>query len=746
MKCLEKDRTRRYETANGLAADIERHLAGEPVLAAPPSAAYRVRKFIRRHRLGVMSGGAIAATLLVGAGMTTYGLLEARHERDVAQSKEAKATAVTQLLEDMLRSADVHNLKGPDYKVRQLLDEFTQKLGDQLHDQPEVEAAIRVIVSEGYASIGGNARAAEHLEAALEIRRRTLAPSDPLLATTLASYATMLHQKQDYVGATKAAEEALAILRETYHGDHASIAGALAQLGDLRNHADDSAEAERLLRQALEMQRRLGVDTSTTLGWLGAVYSRRHEFAKAEALDREALELRIQKFGREHVDVAATMKSLAHTLQGQHRYEEAESLLREAIAIDRKYIGSDNGVIADNLVDLAKLLRLKGDLIAAEAPIRDAIVIGRRLGDREVDVASHLNVLGAVLTERGEHEAAAESFEQALATLETNGVEGEARGTVLQNLGGTLRMLGSHDAAERRLREALAMRRELHGDSDARVARTLNSLGQVLSDKEDYPASEEMHRACLVMRRELFGEKHADVAQSLHNLGFALRHQERYDEAEACMRAALAMRRELVGDQHEDVAVTARELALLLEDADGDFDERERLLCEALAVERKLRSPQDPEIALYAFDLARLLMDESRFDEADELFVECLAIRERAFPTGHRKVGLRFLTMCMLGETRRRSADAVVATDPATATALLANAEPLLVDGCRGMLDDAGMPAERVREALERTAMLYELQERLDPGRGYAAKAAEWRGKLESLNSSIDGATPGPSP
>src|SRR5208283_1615257 len=50
MKCLEKDRTRRYETANGLAMDIQRHLKNEPVAARPPSAGYQMQKFLRRHK------------------------------------------------------------------------------------------------------------------------------------------------------------------------------------------------------------------------------------------------------------------------------------------------------------------------------------------------------------------------------------------------------------------------------------------------------------------------------------------------------------------------------------------------------------------------------------------------------------------------------------------------------------------------------------------------------------------------
>ncbi len=66
MKALEKDRTRRYETANGFAADVLRHLAYEPVLAAPPSRAYRLRKFVRKHRGAVIAAGLVLLALLAG--------------------------------------------------------------------------------------------------------------------------------------------------------------------------------------------------------------------------------------------------------------------------------------------------------------------------------------------------------------------------------------------------------------------------------------------------------------------------------------------------------------------------------------------------------------------------------------------------------------------------------------------------------------------------------------------------------
>jgi WD40 repeat protein/tRNA A-37 threonylcarbamoyl transferase component Bud32 len=114
MKCLEKDRTRRYETANGLAMDIRRYLGGEAVVAAPPSAAYRLRKFVRRHRVLVTAGSAVAAALLIGVIAFAWQAKVARAQRDsavqarkTAQDAQAEAVAQQQKAEAERHRAEV---------------------------------------------------------------------------------------------------------------------------------------------------------------------------------------------------------------------------------------------------------------------------------------------------------------------------------------------------------------------------------------------------------------------------------------------------------------------------------------------------------------------------------------------------------------------------------------------------------------------------------------------------------------
>jgi WD40 repeat protein/serine/threonine protein kinase len=106
MRALEKDRDRRYATANGLAADIRRHLASEPVVAAPPSRAYRLRKFVRRHRGAVMAASLVLLALLAGMAGTTWGLFEARRQEAAAGRYADEAKGQAKAARDNAKRAD----------------------------------------------------------------------------------------------------------------------------------------------------------------------------------------------------------------------------------------------------------------------------------------------------------------------------------------------------------------------------------------------------------------------------------------------------------------------------------------------------------------------------------------------------------------------------------------------------------------------------------------------------------------
>jgi WD40 repeat protein/serine/threonine protein kinase len=108
MKALEKDRNRRYETANGFAMDVQRYLADEPVLAGPPGAGYRLRKFVKRHRGPVLAAAAVLLALVAGIGGTTSGLVEAWRQQDLKEQarKDAETNEQTAKAEERKAKAE----------------------------------------------------------------------------------------------------------------------------------------------------------------------------------------------------------------------------------------------------------------------------------------------------------------------------------------------------------------------------------------------------------------------------------------------------------------------------------------------------------------------------------------------------------------------------------------------------------------------------------------------------------------
>src|SRR5215831_18951676 len=138
MKCLEKDRTRRYETVNGLASDIQRHLNNEPVVARPPSALYRIEKLVRRNRLAFAAAALVALALVLGIMASAWQAVRATRFRQQAQGEAQRAEAEALANRQNLYAADMNlaNQALENYnlpRARQLLAKYRPPGGKSLN-------------------------------------------------------------------------------------------------------------------------------------------------------------------------------------------------------------------------------------------------------------------------------------------------------------------------------------------------------------------------------------------------------------------------------------------------------------------------------------------------------------------------------------------------------------------------------------------------------------------------------------
>ena len=160
-RALEKDRERRYQSARELGADIRRSLADEPIVARPTSAVYQLRRFARRNK--ALVGGVATAFVLLVAGIvgTTYGLVAARAERDVARREAEKADAVRRFFLTVVTMPDP-DAEGRDVTVVEALDRAQEKIETAFADQPEIRGDVHHEMALTFAKIGDEAKAEHH--------------------------------------------------------------------------------------------------------------------------------------------------------------------------------------------------------------------------------------------------------------------------------------------------------------------------------------------------------------------------------------------------------------------------------------------------------------------------------------------------------------------------------------------------------------------------------------------------------
>jgi serine/threonine protein kinase len=466
MKCLEKDRNRRYETANGLARDVQRYLADEPVQACPPSWSYQVGKFLRRHRLAFAAAATAAAALVLAvvALLVSNSLIRAEHEQtrreyQRAEKQRAQAAVVIKFLTvDLLGEASPEkNSRDKQVTVEELLDRAARKIENnpQMADQPEVEATIRLAIGDTYFKLGVLAEAQKHLSRAVELRRSALGPEHP---------------------DTLAAQEALAWFL----------------VGGLRRPAD----AEPLSRQTWEARRRvLGADHPDTLDSMdtyASVLVALDRLDEAEPLMRECWEKRRSALGPEHEQTLITMGNLGHLLNEQGKWADAEPLLRQLRDVHRRAgrLETEGGLGTTN--NLAVALMMLGPLEEAEALLCDAREAAVRSHGPKHPFTLHLqHMLTRVIFEEGRLDDARKLGAETL----------ELRREVLppghQNTGRSLLLLGAIAVeagrpaeAEPLLREALTLFREARPAKKELVGEAENCLGTCLAARGRFDEAE----------------------------------------------------------------------------------------------------------------------------------------------------------------------------------------------------------------------------------------------------------------
>jgi serine/threonine protein kinase/Flp pilus assembly protein TadD len=340
LKALEKDRTRRYDTALELAQDVERHLRSEPILAGSPTLPDRLRKFTRRHRIGVIASTVAGVALLLGVVLAMAGWLHARQQTQLARQAEhaarvqaARSQSISDFLQDILASANPQQAAGMNVDIEHAL------------------ATARAVFGDDHATV----------------------------AATMTSLAARLENAGDLKSAEALLIESLRIWERIQGQDNANYLMTLTLLGKVQAGREDDRAAEQTFRKVIRLSSHLADEVIPAVAeahdGLAAIVAARGDHDEAASLLRQALRVQHASAAGQRFVRIARLERLRQVLVDAGRDDAAEDVWREQHHLAGLIYPAGSIRLAELNLTFARFLGERGQSDEAEQRVRDAIAI-----------------------------------------------------------------------------------------------------------------------------------------------------------------------------------------------------------------------------------------------------------------------------------------------------------------------------------------------------------------------------------
>jgi serine/threonine protein kinase/tetratricopeptide (TPR) repeat protein len=379
LKCLEKERARRYETASALADDIGRYLADQPVLATPPRAGYRLQKFVRRNRGAVIAGVAVSSALVLGTIGTTIGLVwavneerRAEDQRMIATREADQARAVNDFMRQVLTSVDPQN-GGAEVRLRDVLADASASASQRFADHPLLEAQVRDLLGNVYNSLSLWPEAKSEHRRALALVREFAGPDDPRALRAAYLFAGAALSMNETSEAEMALADSLPRMEAVLGSDDLTTLDARRGLALVHLQRGRLDEAERILLE-LRAHPRLAEDDHMQIRILHSLIVLQNSrpliddraeglafSANAVQLGRERVERSLRVYGPLSAVTLQAQVGLAQLSFAHEEFDAAVEICRSVLANSSERLGECHAIRTTAMLELAAALGRKGE-------------------------------------------------------------------------------------------------------------------------------------------------------------------------------------------------------------------------------------------------------------------------------------------------------------------------------------------------------------------------------------------------
>ena len=483
LKALQKPPERRYNSVSEFREDIDRYLGHFPIRAQPDHLAYRLGKFLRRHRLPVSLGTGFAMAVLVFLVVTVIQTREIDRQREQAQLQAERSNRISEFMVDIFDAADPNQSAGEDLTARELLANGEEKI-DQLRKQPLMQAAMLQTIGRVHLKLGDHDKARQLIQRAGNLIEDSSNPPILLKLEQTVVRADLEYQLGDYPTSEASYREALALARQQ-PGDPARIIDIQLGLVALLTEQEKNQEALPIQKRILEQQLAAHGENSAEVGeartFLGMLYRRMGSHEKGESELRRALSAKRAAYGNQHLETAHTLNQLARSLTFVGKYDEALQLAREGLQIRRSILGDAHVEVAASQGNIAHILtaaKRYGEAIPArQASIRTLKAL---FGNDHPYIAGSYGSLAGLYYAKGDYAEAERVYRESIRRFDVLSPDTASIkiASPLAGLGRSLLRLERPGDALPVLQRSLEVRQALLPADNWRIAVSLQLLGE----------------------------------------------------------------------------------------------------------------------------------------------------------------------------------------------------------------------------------------------------------------------------